>query len=56
MTWDRNDFPAALLRDSRTGRILSILRNGQLTTRVAPGLELLLSDGVRTTRQRVEER
>jgi hypothetical protein len=55
MRWDRDAFPAALLRDTRTGHILSIVRNGQLSVRPAPGLELVLSDGVRTVRERVDE-
>lgn len=55
MRWDRNAFPAALLRDTRTGRILSIVRNGQLSVTPEPGLELVLSDGVRTIRERVDE-
>jgi hypothetical protein len=56
MRWDRNVFPAALLRDTRTGQILSILRTGQLSVRPEPGLELVLSDGVRTVRERVDDR
>lgn len=55
MRWDRDAFPAALLRDTRTGRILSIVRNGQVSVRPEPGLELVLSDGVRTVRERVDE-
>jgi hypothetical protein len=56
MRWDRDAFPAALLRDTRTGRILSIVRNGVLSVRSDPSLELLLSDGVRTIRERVDQR
>jgi hypothetical protein len=56
MRWDRDAFPAALLRDTRTGRILSIVRNGQVAVRPEPGLELVLSDGVRTVRERVDDR
>lgn len=55
MRWNRDAFPAALLRDTRTGRILSIVRNGELSVRPDPGLELVLSDGVRTIRERVDE-
>ena len=55
MRWDRDAFPAALLRDTRTGRILSIVRNGELSVRPEPGLELVLSDGVRTVREKVDE-
>jgi hypothetical protein len=56
MRWDRDAFPAALVRDTRTGRILSIVRNGQFSIRPEPGLEVLMSDGVRTVRERVDER
>jgi hypothetical protein len=56
MRWDRDAFPAALVRDTRTGRILSIVRTGQFSIRPEPGLEVLMSDGVRTVRERVDER
>jgi hypothetical protein len=54
--WDDRAFPLGLVRDTRTGVILSIVRGGRtsMPTR-GPGLELLLSDGVRTTRQRLDD-
>jgi hypothetical protein len=52
--WDRDAFAAALLRDRSTGRILGIVRGGDVS--FGPGrrgldqIEVLLSDGVRTVR------
>jgi hypothetical protein len=57
MTWDQRLFPLGLVRDTRTGVVLSIVRGGRMSmASPGPGLELLLSDGVRTTRQTVDEK
>jgi hypothetical protein len=49
--WEADSFPMALVRDSRTGRVLSFARNGEVM--LPPGLaperiEIILSDGVRS--------
>jgi hypothetical protein len=57
VTWDDRAFPLGLVRDVRTGDILSIVRGGRTSVATrGPGLELLLSDGVRTTRQRLDDK
>jgi hypothetical protein len=57
VTWDQRAFPLGLVRDTRTGDILSIVRGGRMSM-ASPGrgLELLLSDGVRTTRQSLDDK
>ncbi|HEX8243416.1 MAG TPA: hypothetical protein VF541_07975 [Longimicrobium sp.] len=43
-----------MVRDPRTGQVLSFARGGAAQVRTdAPELELLFSDGVRTTPRRV---
>ena len=54
LTWDTARSPVALLRDSRSGRIMGIGRGGELHIDAATSAmiepELVLSDGVRTRR------
>lgn len=50
--WAEESLPMALVRDARTGEILSFARGGVAALRTgAPELEVLFSDGVRTTRR-----
>lgn len=52
--WDVRSAPAALVRDARTGEVLGIGLGGRLVLPAARGeLEVLLSDGVRTTAHRL---
>ena len=52
--WDAVTHPAVMVRDARSGAILSIARDGRaIVTDSGSELELLLSDGVRTTRTRI---
>jgi hypothetical protein len=52
--WEAARHPLTVVRDGRTGEILSFARGGAASVRTdAPELELLFSDGVRTTSQRV---
>jgi hypothetical protein len=47
--WDATRYPAALVREAATGRVLAIARSGDSLLRTtAPGLEVILSDGVRS--------
>lgn len=51
MEWDASRRPMALVRDPVTGEVISIVRDGAAALRTrSPELEVLLSDGVRTTR------
>ncbi|MGQ0766055.1 MAG: M66 family metalloprotease [Gemmatimonadota bacterium] len=57
VTWDSRAAEGVLVRDSRTGEILSFGRGGNVVVRTAgPDVELTLSDGVRSSRQRVHIR
>jgi hypothetical protein len=49
--WDAAEHPVALIRDARTGQVLSFARGGRVTlpTRGRP-FDVLLSDGVRSDR------
>lgn len=55
LDWDAASFPAALVRDPETGRVLSIVRGGRASV---PGrldrVDLVLSDGVRSRTLRVD--
>jgi hypothetical protein len=53
--WDAGHYPMVMVRDAATGRVLSFARGGDVTV-TAPGrrLELVYSDGVRSTGRRVE--
>lgn len=54
LRWDRNQFPMVLVRDPATRQILSFARGGAATIRTfARELDLVYSDGVRSTRARV---
>jgi hypothetical protein len=49
--WNAAEHPMALVRDARTGRIISFARGGEaVLPDDAAEVEVLLSDGVRTTR------
>ncbi len=51
LEWDAARRPMALVRDPATGEVLSFARDGGAALRTAsPQLEVLFSDGVRTTR------
>jgi hypothetical protein len=54
LTWDARQHPLVVVRDARTGQVLSLARGGrvQLATD-ATELELDVSDGVRSTARRV---
>lgn len=55
--WEAARYPLTVVRDPRTGEILSFARGGSVSVRTdAPELELLFSDGVRTSTQRVRVR
>lgn len=55
--WEAARHPLTVVRDGRTGEILAFARGGSASVRTdAPELELLFSDGVRTTARRVRVR
>lgn len=55
LAWDATTHPAVMVRDAQTGTILSIARGGRASVaNSSSDLELLLSDGVRTTRTRIQ--
>jgi hypothetical protein len=57
VSWEAARHPLTVVRDGRTGEILSFARGGAAQVHTdAPELELLFSDGVRTTSQRVRVR
>jgi hypothetical protein len=57
VSWNAAGHPLTVVRDPRTGEILSFARGGAAQVRTdATELELLFSDGVRTTAQRVRVR
>jgi hypothetical protein len=52
LEWRDGEQPMALVRDPRTGEVLSFARDGGAALRTrSPELEVLFSDGVRTTRR-----
>lgn len=54
MRWDAGGFPLAVARDPRTGDVLAFARGGTALLHTdAAELELIVSDGIRSTRQRV---
>lgn len=54
LSWSREEHPVVMVRDARTGEVLSFARGGAMQVRTdAAELELLFSDGVRTTPRRV---
>lgn len=55
--WDHVAHPRVWVRDPRTGELIASLRGGAATLRSdAPELELLLTDGIHTERQRLPTR
>lgn len=57
LQWQAREHPLTVVRDPRTGQILSFARGGVAQVRTdAPELELLFSDGIRTTSRRVRVR
>lgn len=57
VSWQAARHPLAVVRDPRTGDILAFARGGRVQVGTdAPELEVLFSDGVRTTAQRVPVR
>lgn len=55
IAWPAADYRAALIRDAVTGELIGINRDGRLELAgSASGIELLLSDGVRTVRAEVQ--
>lgn len=54
LRWNRATYPAVMVRDPRTGEILSLARSGDTRVRTSAGeLELVLSDGVHSVARRV---
>lgn len=52
--WSVDRYPLAMIRDARTGQILSFVRGGRFTVPAAsPKLDVLWSDGVRTYREEI---
>ncbi|HEU0299300.1 MAG TPA: hypothetical protein VFR37_07600 [Longimicrobium sp.] len=57
LSWSEEAHPVVMVRDPRTGQVLSFARGGAAQVQTdAPELELLFSDGVRTTPRRVQIR
>jgi hypothetical protein len=55
--WNANTARLAMIRDARTGRVLSFSRGGVVDLRTASDdIEVTLSDGVRNTRTRIRPR
>ena len=57
VTWNSARYPAALIRDAATGQVVSIARGGAVD--VLPrsqNVDVVLSDGVRSTTQRIRAR
>ena len=54
VTWDASEYPLAVVKDARTGEILSLARGGAVRVQVkGAALEVTLSDGVRSARETV---
>ena len=50
ITWNAERYPLVVVRDAKTGEILSLARGGSATVETAASdLELTLSDGVAST-------
>ncbi|HEX6314281.1 MAG TPA: hypothetical protein VFZ73_05455 [Gemmatimonadaceae bacterium] len=57
VTWNANAARMAMIRDARSGRILSFSRGGAVDLRTASDdLEITVSDGVQSTRSRIRPR
>jgi hypothetical protein len=53
--WDRGAHAMAMVRDPDTGEVLAFAREGEVEVVTGkPQLDLLLSDGVKTRRQRLQ--
>lgn len=53
--WDKGTHPMAMVRDPDTGDVLAFAREGEVQVVTGkPQLDLLLSDGVKTRRQRLQ--
>ncbi len=53
-TWDADQHPLVVVRDGRTGEVLSLARGGRVEiVSTSPELDLELSDGLGTQRQRI---
>ena len=50
LTWDAKSYPMALVRDARTGEVLSFARGGKVEIPTSGPVEILVSDGVRSAR------
>jgi hypothetical protein len=55
VTWDAASYPMAMVRDARTGQVLSFARGGSVEVD-GEALEVTLSDGVRSVRTTVQPR
>jgi hypothetical protein len=56
LTWDASTHPMALVRDARTGQVLSFGRDGLATVPNVGELEVVFSDRVHSTSVRVQPR
>jgi len=55
LSWDGATYPMALIRDARTGQVLSFARGGRAeVASTGAQLEVVLSDGVRSISQRTQ--
>jgi hypothetical protein len=48
LQWDAAAYPMVMVRDERSGEVISFARGGRVTVPSAAGLELVASDGVRS--------
>ncbi|MBV9772936.1 MAG: hypothetical protein JO040_03260 [Gemmatimonadetes bacterium] len=54
MRWNRSTYPGVMVRDPRTGEVLSFVNGGDATVNTsAPEVEVVFSDGVRSTAKRM---
>jgi hypothetical protein len=57
VTWNSASARVAMIRDARSGQVLSFSRNGAVDVRTASDdIEVTLSDGVKSTRSRIRPR
>ena len=57
VTWDATIARVAMIRDARSGQVLSFSRGGAVDVRTASDdLDITLSDGVKSTRSRIRPR
>jgi hypothetical protein len=50
LEWDAAAYPMVMVRDARSGEVLSFARGGRATVPVGGEVELTASDGVRSRR------